>query len=148
MVYGEELWPELTDFMRKDIRDTVYQYYVDRRAFSFLNEIMPTDVPYDMLTEKGQKSFTQNPSHPLRLALAYNNLLDWKPKSPTLLVYCTADDQVDFTNSLDAYDAWTGNGAKDVTVIDADASLNHTECVIPALTEAKQWLNGVEASAE
>lgn len=71
-------------------------------------------------------------SHPIMQALADNDVYDWTPQAPTRLYYCTADDQVAFTNSILADSVMNANGAADVMAIDAGTDLNHTECVQPA----------------
>ncbi|MEQ8705541.1 MAG: T9SS type A sorting domain-containing protein [Phaeodactylibacter sp.] len=73
-----------------------------------------------------------DPNHPIIQALADNDVYDWTPQSPTRLYYCTADDQVAFTNSILADSVMNANGAADVMAIDAGATLNHTACVQPA----------------
>ena len=87
-----------------------------------------------------QDSLRQNivdfPGHPVNVALAENDVYDWAPQSPTRLFYCTADEQVLYTNSLLADSVMNANGAPDVQSADIDPSLSHFDCAEPALTRA------------
>jgi len=71
-------------------------------------------------------------SHPIMQALADNDVYDWTPQAPTRLYYCTADDQVAFTNSILADSVMNANGATDIMAVDAGTDLNHTDCIQPA----------------
>ncbi len=76
------------------------------------------------------------PNHPLSLALADNDVVDWAPQAPTRLYYCMADDQVVYTNSLIADSVMTENGAVDLVAIDINSNADHGGCVEPAVTAA------------
>ncbi len=59
-------------------------------------------------------------------------MYDWVPQAPTRLFYCTADDQVAFTNSTLADSVMNANGASDVMAVDVGPTLDHGACVQPA----------------
>lgn len=46
-----------------------------------------------------------------------NNVYDWKPKTPLQLYHGTADQQVFYRNSTDAYNAMKARGVTDITLI-------------------------------
>lgn len=71
-------------------------------------------------------------SHPIMQALEDNDVYDWVPQAPTRLFYCTADDQVAFTNSTLADSVMNANGASDVMAVDVGPMLDHGACVQPA----------------
>lgn len=75
-----------------------------------------------------------DPNHPVNLALADNDVLNWVPTVPTRFFYCTADDQVPYENSLAAETALNALGATNVDAVDVGATLDHVGCVTPALT--------------
>lgn len=52
----------------------------------------------------------------LLAAVRDNNVFDWKPRTPLLLVHGTADQQVFYRNSTDALTAMKARGATDVTL--------------------------------
>jgi len=90
-------------------------------------------TPKDMLMVGIENSIKNDPSHPLSIALADNDVYDWAPKAPTRLLYCTADDQVTFENALLAEEVMNANGAVEVIALEQGADLNHGGCVNPAV---------------
>ena len=72
-----------------------------------------------------------DPTAPINQALADNDTYDWAPVAPTLIFYCTEDDQVPFRNAILADSVMRANGATAVT-LESGGPLSHTGCVIPA----------------
>jgi hypothetical protein len=68
-------------------------------------------------------------------ALRDNDTFDWAPEAPTILYYCTEDEQVPFQNALLADSVMTANGSTSVRTING-GPLNHGGCVLPAITAA------------
>ena len=76
-----------------------------------------------------------NPQHPVNLALADNDTYkDWLPEAPMRILYCMADDQVPFRNSIVARDALTAIGAPDFQAQDVLPTGDHGDCYVPAMT--------------
>jgi hypothetical protein len=73
-----------------------------------------------------------DPNHPVNLALARNDVMDWAPAAPTRLYYCVADDQVPFENSVVAEAAISALNPPNFDAIDL-GNFNHVGCVTPAL---------------
>jgi hypothetical protein len=92
-------------------------------------------------------AFTNDPVHPLRVALEDNNNFDWAPQIPVRIYYCTGDEQVNFQNSIDAIDAMTTAGATDVQGFNG-GPFNHTLCVIPSLSGALNWFNSAKTGCD
>ncbi len=82
------------------------------------------------------------PSHPFNQAIAEYDVYDWTPQAPTLMLYCEGDDQVPFINSINADSIMNANGATDVTSMSVEmgTSLDHGECIVPALQTGVPWL--------
>ena len=83
--------------------------------------------------------------------LRENDTYNFVNPTPTRLLYCTADDQVNFLNSIVARDSLKANGATDTEAIDVRTTANHTQCVTPAVTAMinffstyQQILSGVD----
>jgi hypothetical protein len=69
---------------------------------------------------------------PLQIDLALNDVYAWKPAAPVLMTYCTADEQVDYQNTLFTYNYFLSEG--DTSAHDTDGgNLNHEGCLLPAL---------------
>jgi hypothetical protein len=92
-------------------------------------------VAHRMLQDSIVEAITNNPQHPINVALRDNDVYNWTPTAPTALFYCTADDQVPYQNSIVARDTMLANGVTNLTVTDVDPAANHGGCVIPAITQ-------------
>ncbi len=90
-------------------------------------------TPKDMLQDDILDALKNDPTHPLSVALADNDVYDWAPLAPTRLMYCKADDQVTFENALLAEQVMNANGAAEVIAINQGDDLNHGGCVNPAI---------------
>ena len=85
-----------------------------------------------------------NLDNPVNGALRANDVHKWAPKAPTRLLYCTADDQVPFRNSLTARDTMQARGAADLQAIDVNPTADHGQCVTPALTNTVLFFAGLQ----
>ena len=70
---------------------------------------------------------------PWNVALRDNDVFDFDNPTPTQLLYCRADDQVSYLNSLLARDSMVARGAEAVAAIDVRSDANHGDCVAPAV---------------
>ena len=73
-------------------------------------------------------------------ALIDNDTYDWAPQEPTLIYYCTADEQVPFQNALLADSVMRANGSTEITLTNG-GELTHGGCVVPAFTAALEFFN-------
>ena len=76
-----------------------------------------------------------NKNHPWWRALIDNDNYDWLPLKPLRMYYCTADEQVAYTNALNAENSMINNGALDVQAINMGNN-DHGGCILPALSSA------------
>lgn len=79
-----------------------------------------------------------DPTHPINIALADNDTYDWAPEEPTLIYYCTEDEQVPFRNALLADSVMQANGSTSIT-LETGGAQNHGGCVIPALLRTLEF---------
>ena len=79
-------------------------------------------------------------THPFNLALEKNQVYDWRPQVPTLLVFSMADEVVPYTIENKAYARWLELGGK-VDSVNLGNVYNHGEGFIPALMKAKEWFD-------
>lgn len=79
-----------------------------------------------------------DPTQPIIMALADNDTYDWSPTAPTVLYYCTEDEQVPFRNAILADSVMRANGSTSV-LLETGGPQNHGGCVIPALTRTLQF---------
>lgn len=138
-VYG--IYEEIDQFFKQPYATEVQKFAEEVIDLNTLNTFMidqlTTDygapIPKFMLQDSIQDALLNNPMHPINQALAANDVYDWSPQVPTRLVYCTADDQVYFRNSIIADSVMTENNAFNVDAQDVDPTANHGGCVEPAL---------------
>ena len=91
-------------------------------------------IPKFMFQDSIIDLVTNDPDHPINQGLRDNDLLQWGPTAPTRLLYCTADDQVPFINSVVGSDSMNAYGAVDLSATDVDPDADHGGCVTPAVT--------------
>lgn len=79
--------------------------------------VIPAGRDLDALRQDGFKRAFDDPEAPFRRALARNDLLDWTPRTPTLLCGASRDAVVEFENARIAQAVFASRGA-DVRVVD------------------------------
>lgn len=137
----QQLYPNPADIFKHPY-DSILppMYYSKQYSTNDINNFC-APVPRDMIKDSILADFINNPNHPLRLVLNDNDMLGWAPQKPVKIAYCTADEQVNYHNAIQADSAWVHNGAPSVT-IDNDGNTNHAGCVQPAITNAALFILG------
>lgn len=136
-----DLYQDIGDYFKEPYAARIRQYYEGDITLSFLNTVLVSFLTLNegasitkyMLQDSILDAMENNPMHPINLALADNDVYDWAPEAPTRLIYCMADDQVVFTNSVVADSVMNLNGATDVQAIDVNSGFDHGQCVEPAV---------------
>ena len=137
-VYG--IYDELDQFFKPDFAVEIQQYYEESIDLGELNTFMidkltqdyGASIPKFMLQDSVLNSLLNDPNHPASQALAANDIYDWTPLAPTRIVYCQADDQVYYRNSVIADSVMKANGALLVDKNNVDPGADHGGCVEPA----------------
>ncbi|HRI61683.1 MAG TPA: T9SS type A sorting domain-containing protein [Saprospiraceae bacterium] len=141
-VYGN-IFNQLTDIFKPAYAGLIGQFYSGNTSLSQLNDQLiaalvaneGTSRPFKMLQDSIIQVITNNPDHPINLALKANNTYNnWTPLAPMRLFYCMADDQVPFENSIVARDSLLAAGATDFQVSDVNPTADHGDCFVPAIT--------------
>ena len=83
-----------------------------------------------------------NKNHPWWRALIENDNYDWLPLKPLRMYYCTADEQIAYTNALNAESTMNNNGALDVQAMNMGNN-DHGGCILPALSSAFNWFQNL-----
>ncbi len=112
-----------------------------------LNNILPNDMSL-LIRDTCMNNFRNdsiNKNHPWWQALLDNDNFDWVPQEPVRMYYCTADEQVAFTNALSAEAYMNANGAPSVQAISAGSG-SHGACVFPALSAAFNWFQSLKSA--
>lgn len=136
--------PHIEDFQNEEI--DLYTLSVNLGAI--LQVTTGAVVPKRMFQDAIITEITNNPDHPINVALRDNDVYKWVPDCPTRLYYCTADDQVPYQNSIVAETEMTDLGATDVRAIDINSDFDHGQCVAPAVAESIAFFKGTSSSVD
>ncbi|MDX1407436.1 MAG: T9SS type A sorting domain-containing protein [Saprospiraceae bacterium] len=148
-IYGD-LYDEVSDLFKAPYVATIEQFYNAEITLFELNTFMINRLFVDNLLVQPIKMLRDSVveilrndtlDHPIKDALADNDLYNWTPQVPTRLLYCMADEQVPFQNSLVADSTMNANGAPDVKSIDIDSSQDHAGCAPLAFLEAVEFFD-------
>jgi len=77
-----------------------------------------------------------------RRYLKENNVFDWKPEMPMQLCYCNGDEEVNYLNSITAYNTMVKNGSKSVELWRAGKKFGHENCALFAVIYTKMFFDG------
>ncbi len=105
-----------------------------------LNKHLP-DTAFLSVKREYYEAFEADPAHPLRKYLAENNVYDWKPEAPVMLCYCDGDEQVNYQNSVRAYEAMKRNGAEKVELWRAGKKFRHISCALFSMVYVKMYFD-------
>lgn len=142
LVYGN-LYNSL-DEVYEDPYDTIIPKYLSGDStLGDFNDALPNNIYYFMEDSLLDNFYadTVNFSHPLRVALADNDLTDWAPERPVRMYYCGGDEQVFPENSQVAEDSMNSLGAMDATAKELNSLAGHGACALLAIDEAKSDLD-------
>ena len=149
MVYGN-IFNTWSDVLYPPYDTLVPPYFSNNNTtldMGSLNNILPNDMSL-LIRDTCMNNFRNdsvNKNHPWWQALLDNDNYNWVPQKPVRMYYCTADEQVAYTNALSAESYMTANGAPSVEAINAGAG-NHGACVLPALSAAFNWFQSLKSA--
>lgn len=139
-VYG--LYDDLGEAFRQPYLDVINRYdaeEIDGGVFNAeLSALLEAndDRIIDMFQDSIRQQLIDNDDDsPIVQALRDNDTYNWAPNAPTLLVYCTADEQVPFENAILADSVMRALGSTMVTDTSA-GPFSHGFCIPFALTQA------------
>ena len=110
----------------------------------FLNSLIPNQMSL-LIRATCLNNFINdsiNKNHPWWRALIDNDNYDWLPLKPLRMYYCTADEQIAYTNALNAESTMNNNGALDVQAMNMGNN-DHGGCILPALSSAFNWFQNL-----
>ena len=107
----------------------------------YLNSICPS-VPKLIFKPDVIDSFSNNPNHPFRVALAENDTYDWLPTSPMRMIFTRADEQVPWQNTVVAYNSFMSLGATNIDTVCISETLDHYSAAQFAVANMIEFFNG------
>ena len=140
-IFQPEYVPNVDSFATGLLDLGVFDLNLERRLRANGDEL--ADIFQDSIR---QQLATKDLTAPVIQAMLDNDTYDWAPESPTLIYYCTEDEQVPFRNALLADSVMTANGSTAVTLGNGGPQ-GHGDCIFPAVTATLGfWDNLVEIS--
>ncbi len=142
--YGN-IYTSLSDVIQSPYDALVAPYFdgmQDTYNMSTVNAILPAQLS-ELLVDTVLQNFTNNPNHPLWVALRDNDNYDWTPQMPLRMFYCDGDEQVAYQNTTSALTAMQENGAVDVDASNLVPGATHGGCVLPALVASYNFFSSL-----
>jgi len=148
-VYGD-IYPngDINQFFKPIYATQIERFRKEEIDLFILNQLLINalivneggSIPNKMIQDEVLADILEDDNHPVNVALRDNDVYDWAPKAETRLLYCEADDQVAYENSIIARDKMIENGADQVLALDLGSDLDHGECVTPAIISFSLYL--------
>ncbi len=104
-------------------------------------------LPLDMIVPDVRDQFIAG-THLFNEKLNENDLMDWIPQTRVVMAYCTGDEQVHYTNAVNANASWSASSSYPIEAIEIGPQ-DHGGCVLFALLIARHIFsttnnNGIE----
>ncbi|WP_116105053.1 lipase family protein [Lewinella sp. IMCC34191] len=101
----------------------------------------------DMFQDSIVRQIEENdPESQIIQALRANDTYEWAPNVPTLLYYCTADEQVPYQNAIVADSVMRELGSTSV-LLESGGELDHGGCVSPAVRRALAFFDSLAVAS-
>jgi hypothetical protein len=132
---------EMEDIFKPAYAVIVRQFEKEKIDLSKMNEGMITllsanggkVLPKNMFKPEIINGIFNDENNPVYKALKRMDVCDWKPEMPLKMLYCKADDQVTYRNSVYADSLMKTLGAVNVSSQDVFSFGNHGQCILPAV---------------
>jgi hypothetical protein len=99
-----------------------------------------TFTPLHMIKDSYYQNYLNDASHPFKLALQDNDLIDFIPQSPMRLIHCNGDDNVAYENSILAFNSFSQFTTQEIVLLDG-GNFNHSDCSVPSIISAKLFFD-------
>lgn len=148
-VYGG-IYTDTSDFLKSPYDTTVAPLYDGNVTMGVIHGMLPKKTS-QYLNPTFLNAFIADSStktSPMWQALLANDNYDWTPTTKLKMFYCTGDKTVKPENTVDAYNAMIANGATQVFKEDLGSTLNHGGCVVPAISNAIDFFEGIRTDCK
>jgi hypothetical protein len=121
--------------------DTIIPAMLDGcTSFSTINAALPS-IPYKVLTDDFVNDYLHNPNSGFKQYLKENSVYNWKPEAPMQLCYCNGDEEVNYKNSVTAYETMVDNGSTNVKLRMSGKKFKHVNCALFAAVYTKMFFD-------
>ena len=137
-----KFYDDVTVVMKPPYNETLPPLFNGKHTMGDINKLMPK-VPSEFIKEEIMEEYNNNEDHPLKIALRENSFMDWKPEAPMQICYCTADEQVYYKNSINAYNSMKALGAEHVRLKRGGRKFDHNTCALYTAMYTKFFFNSI-----
>lgn len=109
-------------------------FYGHNYSMGYINN-QCTPIPLDMIQPAVRDEFLAG-THLFNEKLNENDLLSWVPQTRVVMAYCTGDEQVHYTNAVNAQAAWSAASNFPIEAVEIGPQ-DHGGCVMFALLIAR-----------
>ena len=146
-VYGS-LYNELSDLLKEPYVASAESFESTGTNLGLLHDQLNDllienegrSLPIKMFKDDYVAEFKADSEHPFNIALRENDTYNFTALAPTRIIYCKADDQVPYRNSVVADSIMNVNEASNTTVIDVNSNADHGGCIFPAVEESLRFI--------
>jgi hypothetical protein len=125
--YAYNIYPNLSDVFIAPYDTLLPPLFQGLNGGGAIDAIMPS-IPKLILQPALLDTFELDSNHIFRKLLKESDLYDWKPMKPTTMLYCEADEQVSYLNTIEAYNFMNSIGAPNVYKLSINPTLGHVDC--------------------
>ena len=133
-----KLYDDLKTAFKAPYDTKVLSLFNGQHSMGDVNREMPK-IPKDAIKNEVIDEYLKNERFPFKVALKENSTHNWVPKTPMMLCYCEADEQVDYKNSIVAQDTMKKLGAKNITLRRVSKKMDHGTCALYAVLYTKMY---------
>ena len=106
---------DISDYFLPEYSDTLQTLFNGEYGSGAINAIMPS-IPIYAMNPELVEEVINNENHEFRERLRQNDLIDWTPQSPTMLIHSYQDELIPYQNAEVAHDYFVSNGATNVEI--------------------------------
>jgi acetyl esterase/lipase len=133
-----KLYDDLKTAFKTPYDTKVLSLFNGQYSMGDVNRQMPR-IPKDAIKNEVIDEYLNNEAFPFKVALRENSTHNWVPKTPMLLCYCEADEQVDYKNSIVARDSMQELGARNISLRRVSKHMDHGTCALYAVLYTKMY---------
>jgi hypothetical protein len=133
-----KLYDDLKTAFKTPYDTKVLSLFNGQYSMGDVNREMPK-IPKDAVKTEVIDEYLKNDNFPFKVALRENSTHKWVPKTPMMLCYCEADEQVDYMNSVVTHKSMKKLGAKNITLRRVSKKMDHGTCALYAVLYTKMY---------
>jgi hypothetical protein len=134
------LYPDISVAFKAPYDSLLPPMFNGEYSMDQVNRVMPS-IPKDAMRPEVIKAYQDDENFPFKVALQENSTIDWVPKAPMMLCYCEGDEQVNYMNSVVAYESMKKLGTKHLRLKRVAKGMGHNTCALYAVLYTKMYFD-------